>query len=189
MLRRPRDVSHQDLLISWNKTTLLILNFLPGLGSISPSHQRLQLEVITLIPWQLYLSWACRSLIAFHVVLYPLCLMYLFTSVSPSVLFTLIHSRDSPNVYWNWVEQGRKGEGTRGSGQPFTLVNHFQLFSLVPRGLTFISVPGLHISIALMDSLAVQKLCNWNVDGNLSKIINKGDQKKPPWSSPVFYFF
>lgn len=53
------------------------------------------------------------------------------------------------------LSKGGKGEGTQGiRARPLLLMEHFQLYFLVPRVLNFIFVPGLHISVALMDSLA-----------------------------------
>ena len=86
--------------------------------------------------------------------------------------------------------RGDRGRGLSRSGPACHLVEHLQLFLLVSRVLNFIFVPELQISMALMDSLAAQKLGNWNIYGDSSELVNKGDKKKPTQSSPpMLYFF
>ena len=83
------------------------------------------------------------------------------------------------------MSRGDERRGLSESGPALYLGEYIQLCLLVSRIPNFIFEPEPHISVASMDSLAVQKHGNGNIYGNSSKLANKGDKKKPTQSSPA----
>jgi len=189
MLRRPREVNLLDLLISWIKNYPSDPQFPAWFKPYLCLAKAFNLKW-SLIPLKQN-SCTSRMHSCFSLPFILCSQQCLISSCVPQCavprIWHIVRAHElCAEMEWSRWDRGR---GLSGSGPAHYLVEYFQLFLLMPRVLNFIFVPELHISMALMDSLAVQKLGNWNISGDSSKLVNKGDKKRPTQSSPMLYFF
>lgn len=177
-VRKPRELDHLDLLISWTKTALLILNFLLRPGStLSFPRESLQLEAIaqslrasSLKRSENHCSCTCltHSLIALWIGLYAL-----FFPPFPSVHIVGAHKMSTE------IELNRRDNARKLSGSRPALAKSSRL-----RLCTWAAY-----FYGLDEFLGSRTFNNWNMYENLSKLVNKGNKTKPTQSTLLLFYF